>query len=216
MIAENVTTIKTNPEKAGRVWAGLEKKLSPLSLKQIMAAWLTEEREARELILRYVRAIYSGVHESSLAHPEVLALRQTAKKVSREQERLRQFLRFQKTAEGVFFAAVAPRYNVLPLNLRHFAHRFADQKWLIWDLARKYGYFYDLEEIKEVDSAPPVDEKCGRLGSEHLTEGEALMQDAWRLYFKAVSIAERANPKLQRQFMPRRFWSYLTEMQTDK
>lgn len=215
LMAVNVAFIQTDPEKAERVWSGLEKKLSPLSLKQIMYAWLTEEREAWELVLRYIRAIYSGIHESSFAHPDILALRQTARKVSREQEHLRQFLRFQKTAEGLFFAAVAPPYNVLPLNLRHFSHRFADQKWLIWDLVRRYGYFYDLEEIHEVDTAPPVDEKSGRLAREYLAEGEILMQDAWRAYFKSVSIVERANPKLQRQFMPRRFWSYLTEMQDD-
>lgn len=216
LLALSVQTIISDTEKAGRVWAGLEKKLSPLSLRQLMYAWLTEERASAELVLRYVRAVYAGVHECDFGHPDVLELRQTARKVSRERERLRQFLRFQKTAEGVFFAAVAPPYNVLPLNLNHFAHRFADQKWLIYDMARKFGFFYDLKGIQEVDSVPPLDEKSGRLASEYLAEGELLMQNAWRKYFHSISIAERANPRLQRQFMPRRFWPYLTEMRTEE
>ena len=215
LLATKVLEIATDLEKAGRVWAGLEKKLSRLALRQILYAWLTGEREALETALRYVRAIYAGVHEKDFGQADVLALWQISRKISREKEHLRQFLRFQKTADGIFFAAVAPPYNVLPLTVDHFTHRFADQKWLIWDVRRKFGFYYDLDEVREVDECPPVDEKSGRLASEFLAEGESLMQDAWRIYFKSVAIAERANPKLQRQFMPRRFWAYLTEMQGD-
>lgn len=215
LLAVEVHEIAADREKAGRVWRGLEKKLSPLALRQIPYAWLTEEAESLELALRYVRAVYSGVSESDFGQADILAMRQMARTVSREREHLRQFLRFQKMAEGTFFAAVAPAFNVLPLNLKHFAGRFADQKWLIWDLRRQYGYFYDLEEVREVDSAPPLDEGSGRLPEACLAEDELLMQDAWKSYFKSVSIAERANPRLQRQFMPRRFWRYLTEMQDE-
>lgn len=67
-------------------------------------------------------------------------------------ERLRviQFLRFQKAADGTFFAAVKPVYNVLPLTLPHLKDRFADQRWLLYDLKREYGYYYDLKEATEV------------------------------------------------------------------
>lgn len=227
LLADRVVEVATDPAKAGRVWSGLEKKLSPTALRQLMYAWLTGEAGSAELVLRYVRAVYAGAAESDFGQPDVLALWQTARKVSREREHLRQFLRFQKTAGGVFFAAVAPPYNVLPLCRSHFVRRFADQRWLIWDLVRQYGFYYDLKEAREVDSLEPiggaalepalgraeVDPQSGRLAGEFLAEDESLLQEAWRTYFKSVAIAERANPKLQRQFMPRRFWAYLTEMQ---
>ncbi|MDR1043653.1 MAG: TIGR03915 family putative DNA repair protein [Candidatus Adiutrix sp.] len=213
LLATEIHRAPGDPEKSARVWAGLEKKLSGLALKQILYAWLSEEPGAAELVIRYLRAVYSGTAETDFAHPDVMALRRTAFKVSREKEHLRQFLRFQKTRAGVYFAAVVPRCNVLPLVLGHFADRFADQQWIIYDLNRQYGYYYDLESLRETDRRPPVDPASGRLAEEELAGGEALLQEAWRAYFKSVSIAQRANPRLQRQFMPRRFWPYLTETQ---
>jgi len=61
-----------------------------------------------------------------------------------------EFIRFQKAEDGTFFGAMEPLYNVLPLVVGHFKDRFADQKWLIYDLKRAYGCYYDLQEVREV------------------------------------------------------------------
>lgn len=143
LLAPEVIEITGDPESSARVWRGLEKKFSGIARKQILYAWLTEG-EGPLLALRYIQAVYAGVSETNFAHPAVLALRQAALKISRETERLRQFVRFQKTAEGIYFAGTAPDYNVLPLVLDHFADRFANQKWVIYDLKRNYGFYYDL------------------------------------------------------------------------
>jgi hypothetical protein len=42
---------------------------------------------------------------------------------------------------------------------------------------------------------------------------EEMFQELWKGYFKAMTIKERINPRLQRQHMPKRFWKYLTEKQ---
>lgn len=212
LLAERRVEIVTHQEKARRVWAGLEKKLSPLAIKEILAAWLTEDSQDAELVVRYVRAIYGGVRETDFSHPDVLGLRQAAFKISREKEHMRQFVRFQKTTEGVYFAAVNPRYNVVPLVLHHFADRFADQKWVIYDINRHHGFYYNLESIEEISYFKPVDQQTGQLHQGDLAEGEAIIQQAWQAYFSSVAISERANPELQRQYMPKRFWAYLTEM----
>lgn len=61
-----------------------------------------------------------------------------------------QFIRFQKAADGTFFAAVEPEKNALPLAIDHFKDRFADQPWLIYDIKRAYGFYYDLKEVRQV------------------------------------------------------------------
>ena len=72
------------------------------------------------------------------------------KRVDWERIRLLQFVRFQKAADGTFFAAVEPEKNALPLVTGHFKDRFADQRWLIYDIRRAYGYYYDLKEVRQV------------------------------------------------------------------
>ena len=37
-------------------------------------------------------------------------------------------------------------------------------------------------------------------------------EDLWRLYHKTINNESRNNPDLQKQFMPKRYWKYLTEM----
>jgi probable DNA metabolism protein len=40
---------------------------------------------------------------------------------------------------------------------------------------------------------------------------EQLSQTLWQRYFAAVNIAQRANPRLHLNKLPRRYWRYLTE-----
>jgi probable DNA metabolism protein len=44
---------------------------------------------------------------------------------------------------------------------------------------------------------------------------ERSVQDLWRTYHRRIAIATRVNLELQRKFMPRKYWRYLTEMQTE-
>lgn len=64
--------------------------------------------------------------------------------------RVLQFMRFQKTADQVYFGIMEPLYNVYPLTIYHFRDRFADQPWIIYDARRRYGYYYDLKEVNEI------------------------------------------------------------------
>lgn len=212
LLAENLISVVYDEEKSGRVWAGFQKKASRLAVKQVVYAWLTEEDASVELAFRYLAKIFSGVSETDFTDPDVLALRQLALKVGHERERVLQFVRFQKTADDIYFAGVSPIYNVVPLTIHFFADRFADQHWIIYDLDRAYGFYYDLHSVREIDYFRPVNRATGQLAETELAEDDALFQEAWRKYFQAVAIPERANPRLQRQFMPKRFWPYLTEM----
>ena len=92
----------------------------------------------------------------ALAAPQVAGGTQLAKKVSQEAHRLNQFLRFQKAADGTYFAAVEPLYDVLSLSVRYLRDRFADQVWLVYDLKREYGYYYDGKEVREVRFEHPA------------------------------------------------------------
>lgn len=38
----------------------------------------------------------------------------------------------------------------MPLIEKHFKNRFADQRWLIYDNNRKYGIYYDLNEVETI------------------------------------------------------------------
>ena len=88
--------------------------------------------------------------ETNFADQDILALTRMWKRVDWERIRLMQFIRFQKADDGTYVAAIEPEKNALPLVIHHFQDRFAQQRWLIYDLRRQYGYYYDLHTLQQV------------------------------------------------------------------
>lgn len=213
--------ITTDEDKVRQVWRGLQKKLSASALKMVTECWLAEESTTASLLFQYMRQVFDTPVsiETNFADPVVLDVMHMWKRVDKERVRLMQFVRFQKTADGIYFAAVAPQKNALPLVVNHFFNRFLDQPWIIYDVGRSYGFYYDLEEIREVTlmseegGTSPLSD--GQLPQSKLADDEKLFQDLWRTYFKSVCIKERINPRKQRQDMPVRYWKYLTEKHPD-
>ena len=196
--------IYTDDRKAERVWKGLEKKISKSSLSGLTVTWLSELPEVDLLLFRYIRKAIDApaTIEFNLGDPDILETAKIWKKVNNERLRVMQFFRFQKAADGTYFAAIAPIYNVLPLVLPYAQDRFADQQWLIYDLKREYGYYYDLNDTIEVR----FEEKdshllTGLLSEDIMDKDEKLFQSMWKEYFKSIAIKERLNPRLHRQHM---------------
>jgi probable DNA metabolism protein len=205
--------VVTESYKSVRVWAALEKKLSLAACNMLMHVWLSELPASDELLFRYMRKVFDAPSSiaTDFADPDVMAVKKIAAKVSREREHLMQFVRFQKTADDIFFAPVSPLYNVLPLTLPYFTDRFADQKWLIYDLKRRYGYYYDLKDVAEIILDHDKHLLSGQLDETLMSPDEKLLQGMWKEYTLSLVIRERLNPKLQRQHMPRRFWRFMPE-----
>ncbi len=209
--------ITTEEDKHQRVWKGLQKKLSRSALATLTYGWLSEVPGVDMLLLRYMRkAIDSPVSiETNFADADVLELSKIWKKVNWERLRILQFVRFQKAADGTYFAAIEPQHNALPLTIHHFRDRYADQPWMIYDLKRHYGYYYDLKTVEEVtfEDTTQAHFVTGMLNENLMDKDEKYFQQLWKTYFKSVCIKERLNPRKHKQDMPVRYWKYLTEKQ---
>lgn len=212
---DEVVEVVTDDEKSGRVWRGLQKKISKSALVMLTTCWLSELPEVGQLIFHYIRKAIDAPAsiELNFADPDVLQLSKIWKKVNWEKVRIIQFARFQKAADGTFFAPFEPEYNALPLTIDHFKDRFADQKWLIYDMKRRYGYYYDLKEVTEVtfDGSDESHLITGMLSDSLMADDEKMFQQLWQTYFKSIAIKERLNPRLHRQHIPVRYWKFLTE-----
>ena len=229
LFADEPHVVVTDSGKAARVWKGLEKHLSVEGLRMIAVSWLSEERTLNQPLFNFICKVFrQKVGDSSssatdylslernASDADVLAVRNSCRRVLHEQLRMKQFIRFQKAKDGTYLAVVSPDHNVLSLITHHFQDRFNDQPWLIYDAKRHYGYYYDgsAEPIHitfEDESAVPFDLTNGKLDDEVLSENDRIFQDLWRTYFKAICIKERMNPKKQLSDMPRRYWKYMTE-----
>ena len=220
LFADEPHRVVTDGEKAERVWKGLEKHLSQEGLHMITISWLSEERTLNQPLFNFICKVFRQPQVKGMEHnasdPDVLEVRNTCRRVLHEQLRMKQFIRFQKAKDGTYLAVVSPDHNVVPLIIDHFQDRFNDQPWLIYDAHRHYGYYYDgaaapIRITFEDESSVPFNLTNGKLDAEVLSSDDAIFQQLWRTYFKAICIKERMNPRKQLSDMPRRYWKYMTE-----
>ena len=82
---------------------------------------------------------------------------------------------------------------------------------MIHDLRRGIAVYHCDGKTENVEF---IDEMTSHLNMSALlgkSENEEDFARMWSGYFKIIAIETRKNPKLQRQFMPQRYWKYITE-----
>ena len=214
LFSEN-TTIISNNEKADRVWKGL-KAIAPKDVcTKIYYAFLSEQQGVENLLLNYIKYIFKtkGKSAKDYTYYSVLQTSKIAKNVAREKHRMEAFVRFRLTKDNTYFSNIEPDFNVLPLISKHFKSRYADQKWIIYDIKRKYGIYYDLDKLDFIQLDFPKNFNFSKTDANFFAEEEYQFQKLWQLYFKSTNIKARKNMKLHVRHVPKRYWKYLSEKQ---
>lgn len=211
---EKPLEIFTDAEKANRILNSLENKISKTAIQDFYRAYLSENPKTWFCICRIIESIFKGQLDilQNYGNDEVIYLSQMLKRVSRERHRMKAFIRFNKSSDGLFVAIIEPDFNVLPLIISFFRNRYADQKWLIYDVKRHYGVYYDLHIISEVVLSPTQSKDLLRHDKQvNLDEKDADYELLWQSYFQSTNIPARKNMKLHLQHVPKRYWKYLPE-----
>ncbi len=144
LFSDDAYSVMTDENKAVRVWNALAKKLSKGALGAIATAYLCTDDAGDVVVYRFVCRVIDSEQsiENDFSDADVVQLLKNCRRVRGEAHRLLQFVRFQKAADGTYFAMVEPLYDVLPMAIGHFRDRFSDSRFVIYDRARDYGYYY--------------------------------------------------------------------------
>ena len=134
--------------------------------------------------------------------PIVIDFNDIIKKVRHEAHRLHGFLRFKEMDNGIFYSYFGSDNDVIELVLPHFIARYNSQQFVLHDIKRKKLAYFDGADI-HFAVADNV--------SITLSDNEVLFGKLWKEYFDSVTINERLNPKLQRQFLPKKYQFFMNE-----
>jgi len=209
---EEVITVITDDIRSARVLKGLKQKISSIGVQRLYTAHLSEVDGEDAYILGYIRYTFDSTIniEEDYGNKYVLRVSELVRMMRREKHRMEAFVRFQKLKDETFYAAIEPDFNVLPLLNRHFKSRYADQKWIIYDIKRSYGLYYDLHDTQFITLDFSAINKPGDVMAA-FTEDEEIYQHLWKNYFHSVNIPSRKNTKLHVRHIPKRYWKHLTE-----
>lgn len=208
-----VHNVVTSKEKSDRVLKKLETNLGKGGISQLLKVYFSERKDLEFLILSAIQQSIKYPEQNILKNygdNEILEISKINKSINREVHRMHAFVRFEKLKDEVYFSKIEPDFNVLPLIVKHFKDRYQDQKWMIFDLKRHYGVYYDL---KNVDFFYPSEHEHYQFKKTEslLHEEEIRYQLLWQRYFFKTNIPERKNLKLHHKSLPKRYWKYLTE-----
>lgn len=214
---DSIQEVHSEEAKAQRVWKGVKKSFSANGRNVLYKAYLSEQPNVENLLLHFIQrqfATHSKI-DGDFSDPIIMKLSKIVKMVNREKHRMDAFVRFRLTRDGLYFATVQPDFNVLPLNLHHFKARYADQRWLIYDVKRDYGIYYNLDQVEFVKLTLSKNVNDHRKAGYFFSQDEMAFQDLWKNYFKSTNIASRKNMRLHLQHVPKRYWKYLSEKAPD-
>jgi len=209
------TSIITDTTKASRVWKGLSKKLSYHGVTQIYYAFQSEMEGVEALLFDFILKVFATDKniETDFSDPTVLKISKIVKHVGREKHRMEAFVRFKLTKDDWYFANIEPDFDVLPLIAKHFKKRYADQRWMIYDIKRHYAICYNLDTVEFVTMEFNKDLNFTKNDGLFFAKEELEFQELWKNYFDSTNIKSRKNMKLHIKHVPKRYWKYLSEKQ---
>ncbi len=209
--------IVTDAVKSERVWNGIVSRSNTQVTRMFYLAFASELPGVEMTLYGYLDKLFAdttGIFYKNMLDDHSFELYQVSRKVSHEIHRFHGFVRFQETSDGLFFAAIEPDHDIVSLLAPHFARRFGNQPWVIYDRRRDKGIFYKKPETHEITL---TDQQFNAITGDILdnvkSEDEDLYRSLWKAYYKAINIPERKYTRLMLRLLPRRYWKYLPEKQ---
>ena len=204
--------VTSDSEKAHRVLMGIRNRISREALNIVTRAFLSEGPGVENLLWEYIKLGFKigPTVTAHLANPVVNTAARWSRKVVKEYHRWLGLVRFRLLTDGTYYAPIEPEGNILPLLPPHFLDRFPDQRWVIHDVKRNTALFHNggKIELARILDSPEISGDTAPLCQEEL-----FYSQLWRRYYGAIAIKNRSNPGLRIQFMPKRTWKYLPEME---
>ena len=200
--------IETDAAKAKRVFDGIIKNLSIDTLYTAHKAFLSGQKNKEMPILKYLMAGFKfGPNiNNMLAIDYVMDTMKLSKNTGFEAHRLKGLVKFRFINNNLYYAPIHPDNNVIEIVGYHFTKRLPNQNFILHDKNRNIAFTYNTREYSIMDV--PTDFKIPEYSEE-----EKLYQELWKTFFKTIAIKERTNPRLQMQFMPKKYWQDLVEME---
>jgi len=198
------TYVQTDLEKANRILNGIINNISEQALHYIYNAYLSCDSLKEINILKY---ILNGFRlgpkiDTMLTLDYVFYVQNLSRKVWMETHRMKEFIRFAEYG-NILYATIEPDNNVVEIIAPHFVNRLTCENFVIHDKKRGIAALYNKQELVVTD--------IKNINLPQISDKEALYEDLWKTFFNTIAVKERTNPRLQKQFVPKRYWNHMTE-----
>lgn len=214
---------KAEERKALVVIRMIQKNLGADVYEKISYALLSADRRKAEMVFRAMLEAKKLSRKDRLmehlGNEAVRAVFGMYRQVANEAHHYKGFVRFRELKNKTLFAKIEPKHAVLPCIAEHFADRFPQENWVIYDkthevflIHEKGKRYYFLQQYMCMKGDSGSAQKIAGGFSEEEMDYETL----WKGFVQSISVAERENRALQNQNLPLRFRTNLVEFSKEE
>ncbi len=159
----------------------------------ILIIYLSEVQGFENIALRYLREKING--NKNILNDNIKKVIDIKRKFFRELHKYKGFTRFYEVDKNLMFAKIMPENNIVYFLANFFKKRI-QQDFVIYDEKRKIGAFKKGNEIY-IEKIDEIKFKVYEKEKEIIT--------LWKGFLKDITIKERVNLKLQKNFVPLKY-----------
>lgn len=198
-------------KKAARVAGTILREFGEEAYLSICRALASPEADKGEAVYKAVVTGFSMRRRrelmGNLADPHVRRVFELARFTANEAHYHVEFLRFRELQNGILYAPIGPKNNLITFIVPHFADRLPLENFVIHDDVRDIlavhprGRDWFLTSLQE---GMELNNHCFSRGEEEYSE-------LFYHFFHTIAIEERRSYELQRGMLPLRYRKYMTE-----
>lgn len=180
--------------------------------RSLYYVFLSKE-ENKELIIYYFLLNGYKYKDRILFHRHLRCVGETIRisnYVIHEVHKYKGFVRFKELENHILYAEIEPVNDILELVSHHFKKRLKNEYWMIKDVGRNILSLYDKKNYYVVSGLEFT------LENNTFSQDELNIETLWKTFYKTIGIKERKNDRCRMNFMPKKYWKYLLEMEEEQ
>lgn len=202
---------KPDEQKAVKVARTIGREFGSEAYMSICRALASPEADKGEAVYKTVVAGLKMRNKKdvmgNLIDPYVHRVFELARFTANEAHYHVEFLRFRELENGILYAEIGPKNNIITFIMPHFADRFPLENFVIYDEKRNIHGMHpkgaDWYLVCGDGEAGEIDHQ--------FSEGEKIYSELFCSFFHTIAIKERRNSVLQTNMLPLRYRKYMTE-----
>lgn len=207
---DNVITIELEIDTT--IIVKLQKSFGKYAVSSMYYVFLSDN-DNKELILYYFFLNALKYHKNICYRRDLKCVSEVlriSQYVMHENHKFKGFLRFKELENKVLYAEMEPTNDIIVLLSNHFQKRLKNEYFIIKDIKRGILSIYNKHKFIIV----PEDNFISNCIE--LSEEEEQMEKLWKIFYKTIGIEARKNERCRMNFMPKKYWKYMLEMEDEK
>lgn len=188
----------------------LKSKISKQALYGIYNVFLSDNKNKEMIIYNFLINYFKYGNKvfNMRRIDSVNELIKISKYVRGEAHKLKGFLRFSKMKNNFYYAKFSSTNNVIGILATHFSKRLKEDNFIIHDIDRGIYAIYDKKKVIYLTNEEVINLNL-------VKDNEDLIEDLWKTFYKTIGISMRENKRCRQNFMPKKYWKNMLEMEDE-